>query len=80
MARGKRHFFEVFKGLFVQDGWVQVKSDPCMFVPHGKTGMRLAVVYVDDGIVAGPHKMVEAVFQQLQQHLEQCFFFSRNIG
>ena len=34
------------------------------------TGRCLAVVYVDDGIITGPRKLVDSVFQRLQQHLD----------
>ena len=63
-------FFDLIKKIFLEDGWVQGESDPCMFRLLDITGRCLAVVSVDDGILAGPKALVESTFARLQQHLD----------
>ena len=45
-----------------------LSSTFCMLDPH--SGKCLAVVYVDDGIIAGPRNIVESAFAKLQEHLD----------
>ena len=63
-------FFDLIKKKFLDDGWVQGESDPCMFCLLDDTGRCMAVVYLDDGILAGPKGLVESTFAKLQQHLD----------
>jgi hypothetical protein len=64
-------FFDLIKKIFLDDGWVQGESDPCMFCMLDQhSGKCLAVVYVDDGIIAGPRHMVESAFAKLREHLD----------
>ena len=63
-------FFDLIKSIFIEDGWVQGESDPFMFCLLDQTGRSIAVVHVDDGILAGPCKVVESAFNKLQQPLD----------
>ena len=64
-------FFDLIKHIFLNNGWVQGESDPCMFCfLEPMTGKCLAVVYVDDGILAGPRDIVETAFKKLQEYLD----------
>ena len=50
---GKR-FFEQLAGVLWSGGWTQAKSDPSMHLYYSAAGGCIAVICVDDGILAGP--------------------------
>ena len=53
------------------EGWCQSESDPSMFTWHDKnTGSCIGVIYVDDGIIAGPRVLVEELFAKLAAVVE----------
>ena len=51
-------FFQWLKDVLITDGWVQAGCDPFMFLFMNKAGVCIAVIYVDDGIIAGPRKLI----------------------
>lgn len=63
-------FFEWLKNLLTSDGWVQAQSDPSMFLFYGSDGACVAVIYVDDGILAGPRALVDDLFYRISQRVE----------
>ena len=54
-------FFRWLQDILLEDGWVQAECDPSKFMSIDSMGVCLAVIYVDDGIIAGPCKLVESV-------------------
>ena len=63
-------FFEWLKNLLTSDGWVQAQSDPSMFLFYDSNGACVAVIYVDDGILAGPRALVDDLFYRISQRVE----------
>ena len=65
--------------LFVaQDGFVQSLADPCVYVKSTEFGQVIAIVWVDDIIIAGSNtdvlkKAQRVSYDEIQNERPRCF-------
>lgn len=56
LPQSGRAWFETFSAKLKEMGYVQSKSDKCLFMKTTSTGKIYVVIYVDDGLFAGKNK------------------------
>ena len=61
-CQAKQRCFCWLKCVLIEDGWVQAECVPAKFMFVDGEGTCLMVVYIDNGIIAGPHAFGESAF------------------
>ncbi|OXA43043.1 Copia protein [Folsomia candida] len=56
LPQSGRAWFETFSAKLKEMGYVQSKSDKCLFMKTASTGKIYVLIYVDDGLFAGKNK------------------------
>jgi hypothetical protein len=74
LRQAPRDWHMTLRGKLLARGFIVSESDPSMFLLHGDAGLVIAVVYVDDGIVAARD---DAEAERIMDVIASCFAIKR---
>ena len=66
LVQADHSFFKKLKEILVQFGYIQCKSDVCLFIRKDECGFVGICIYVDDCCIVGDESAVEKVLLQLE--------------
>jgi hypothetical protein len=72
--QGARRFYDHTNTVLHEIGFEQCPTEPCLFrYLHKENEAAFLILYVDDALISGPHKLVEEIEKKLKEYFHSKF-------